>query len=68
VQGLLLTRNAVSPGTTAAEVMTSLIGFAVLYAILGFVMVKLFLRLARKGPVDEPDTGFEGAGDLSLTY
>ena len=42
VQGLLLTRDAVSPGTTAGEVTTSLTGFAVLYA-----MARLLFLYAR---------------------
>jgi cytochrome d ubiquinol oxidase subunit I len=68
VQGLLLTKNAVSPGTTSSEVLTSLIGFAVMYAVLGLVMAKLFVGLARKGPVDPPETAFAGEADFSLTY
>jgi cytochrome d ubiquinol oxidase subunit I len=50
VQGLLLTKNAVSPSTTVAEVLLSLIGFVVLYAILGAAMTRLFLRFIKEGP------------------
>jgi cytochrome d ubiquinol oxidase subunit I len=50
VQGLLLTKNAVSPSTTVAEVLVSLIGFVALYAILGAAMTRLFLRFIKEGP------------------
>jgi cytochrome d ubiquinol oxidase subunit I len=50
VQGLLLTEDAVSPGTTRSELLVSLTGFALLYAVIGTVIVSLFLRLAKEGP------------------
>jgi cytochrome d ubiquinol oxidase subunit I len=69
VQGLLLTEDAVSPGTTAGEVAVSLVGFAALYSVLGYAMVKLFVKLAKKGP-DElpPDHDVPGMRDIALTY
>jgi cytochrome d ubiquinol oxidase subunit I len=62
VQGLLLTEDAVSPGTTVAEVATSLVGFSLIYAFLGMVTSWLFLTLARRGPSSTV------TGDLTLTY
>jgi cytochrome d ubiquinol oxidase subunit I len=71
VQGLLLTEDAVSPGTTRGEVLTSLVGFASLYAILGFAAVWIVLRLVKEGPKPPPDVG-SGRDDidanLALTY
>lgn len=54
VYGQLRTASGVSPGTTTAEVLTSLIVFTLLYGALGFIEVKLFLTAAR-GPLPEPD-------------
>src|SRR5262249_13272666 len=62
VQGLLLTKDAVSPGTTSGEIATSLTGFVVLYAVLGVAMTWLFVRFAKEGP-KEP--GSDDGGDLS---
>jgi cytochrome bd ubiquinol oxidase subunit I len=50
VQGLLKTKDAVSPGLTTPEVLTSLTVFVVLYAIVGALLLKLFLGLVRQGP------------------
>jgi cytochrome bd ubiquinol oxidase subunit I len=56
VFGLLPTASGVSPGTTVAEVATSLSVFTVLYGALAVVEVKLLLRYARAGlPVDQPE-------------
>ena len=49
VFGLLPTASGVSPGTTGAEVITSLAGFTVLYGVLAVVEVKLMLRTVRGG-------------------
>jgi cytochrome d ubiquinol oxidase subunit I len=68
VQGLLLTRDAVSPGTSRAEIALSMAGLGVLYAGLGYVLVRLFLRLARQGPGGaRPATGAD-IDDLTLAY
>jgi cytochrome bd ubiquinol oxidase subunit I len=48
VQGIMLTRNGVSPTVSATWVWISLIGFAALYAALGTVDFLLMLRYARK--------------------
>src|SRR5262245_12213773 len=69
VQGLLLTRDAVSPGTTVGQIAVSLTGFAVIYAVLGFVMVRLVVRLAKEGPGPlPPDHDVPGTRDLALSY
>jgi cytochrome d ubiquinol oxidase subunit I len=66
VQGLLLTKNAVSPSTTVAEVLLSLIGFVVLYAILGAAMTRLFVRFIKDGP--KPAVTETAKPDLALAY
>jgi len=48
--GLFKTADGVSPGLTSAEVIASLIGFAVVYGALAVVWVRLVLRLVRSGP------------------
>ena len=63
VFGLLPTSAGVSPGTTTAEVLATLIGFTALYGALAVVEVKLLLTYIRKGlpdadppqHVDDPD-------------
>jgi cytochrome d ubiquinol oxidase subunit I len=75
VFGLLPTASGVSPGTTAGEVITSLVGFTVLYGVLAVVEVKLMLRTIRGGlagtdapaPGSEPDDS-ESAKPLSFAY
>jgi cytochrome d ubiquinol oxidase subunit I len=68
VQGLLLTRDAVSPGTTVSEVLLSLIGFAVIYAILGAVMTCLFVRFIKAGPKPPHDADDAGDVDSDLLF
>ncbi|MCW2799217.1 MAG: cytochrome ubiquinol oxidase subunit [Aeromicrobium sp.] len=55
VFGLMPTAAGVSPGTTAAEVLTSLIGFTALYGVLAVVEVKLLLKYIQAG-LPEVDT------------
>jgi cytochrome d ubiquinol oxidase subunit I len=50
VYGLLRTSDAVSPGVSAAEMLTTLIGFTVLYALLAVVEVRLMVKYAKDGP------------------
>ncbi len=50
VQGLLLTRNAVSPSVSAWSVGITLAGFTLLYGILAAVEGWLMFRAARSGP------------------
>jgi len=69
VQGLMLTRNANSPLVSTAQVAGTLIGFTLIFTVLGGVALWLFLREARKGVHDEPLTP-DGADvpDLTLSY
>jgi cytochrome bd ubiquinol oxidase subunit I len=50
VQGLLLTRNAVSPTVSAWWVGISLVGFTALYGVLALVEARLMIRAAQAGP------------------
>ncbi|HSP70996.1 MAG TPA: cytochrome ubiquinol oxidase subunit I [Gaiellaceae bacterium] len=61
VQGLLLTRNAVSPSVSAWSVGITLAGFTVLYGILAAVEGWLMFRAARGGP--DPAGSLVTAGD-----
>ncbi|WP_114907950.1 cytochrome ubiquinol oxidase subunit I [Ornithinimicrobium murale] len=49
VFGLMGTSSGVSPGTTVAEVATSMIGFTLLYGVLAVIEVGLILRYTRAG-------------------
>jgi cytochrome d ubiquinol oxidase subunit I len=53
VFGQLRTADGVSPGVSGGEVLTSLIAFASLYAVLAVVEVGLMLRGIRAGVGDE---------------
>jgi len=56
VYGVLRTRDGISIGPGTGAVLITLVGFTLLYAALGVVAVRLFLRIGREGPVpDEPD-------------
>ncbi|GAB2612786.1 cytochrome ubiquinol oxidase subunit I [Kribbella endophytica] len=78
VFGLMPTSAGVSPGTTSAEILTSLIGFTVLYGVLAVVEVKLMLKSIRAGlagtspPADpdgpDSDDGSAEAKPLSFAY
>ncbi|MEW2547108.1 cytochrome ubiquinol oxidase subunit I [Streptomyces sp. NPDC047002] len=50
VYGVLRTSDAVSPGVSTAEVLTSLIVFTLLYGILAVVEVKLMVKYVKAGP------------------
>ena len=50
VNGLMLTSDGVSPNVSAGKVLFSLITFSTIYAILGAVMVYLFIRVIKQGP------------------
>ncbi|MES4887033.1 cytochrome ubiquinol oxidase subunit I [Streptomyces sp. NPDC096012] len=50
VYGVLQTRDAVSPGVTQGEVLTSMVVFTTLYAILAVVEVKLLAKYVKAGP------------------
>ena len=49
VFGLMGTSSGVSPGTTTAEVATSMIGFTLLYGVLAIIEVGLIVRYTRAG-------------------
>ena len=51
VYGMVKTSDAVSP-VAASQVMTSLIGFVVVYSLLGLAGFTLIIKHARKGPQD----------------
>jgi cytochrome d ubiquinol oxidase subunit I len=68
VQGLLLTRNAVSPSVPAWEVAISLIGFTLLYTVLGVIDGWLMIRYAKEvPPAASPDQPAE-TGNLAMVY
>ncbi|MFI8824173.1 cytochrome ubiquinol oxidase subunit I [Streptomyces sp. NPDC053431] len=50
VYGVLRTRDAVSPGVSQGEVLTSMIAFTLLYAVLAVVEVKLLVKYVKAGP------------------
>ena len=50
VYGVMKTSDAVSKAISVPQVMGSLIGFTLLYALLGFVDIYLLTKFARKGP------------------
>ncbi|MFF5534442.1 cytochrome ubiquinol oxidase subunit I [Streptomyces cinerochromogenes] len=50
VYGVLQTRDAVSPGVSQGEVLTSMAVFTALYAILAVVEVKLLVKYVKAGP------------------
>ncbi|MFF9770178.1 cytochrome ubiquinol oxidase subunit I [Streptomyces sp. NPDC053086] len=50
VYGVLQTRDAVSPGVSQGEVLTSMAVFTALYAILAVVEVKLLAKYVKAGP------------------
>ncbi|MER7246898.1 cytochrome ubiquinol oxidase subunit I [Kribbella sp. NPDC000426] len=64
VFGLMQTRDGVSPTVGAGSVLTSMITFTVLYAVLAVIEVALLLRFARIVPavpdpdLSEPDAAF----------
>ena len=70
VFGMLPTASGVSPGTTSSEVLTSLIGFTLLYGGLAVVEVKLMLRSIRPGlaPVTPDDAPDDSDKPLSFAY
>jgi cytochrome d ubiquinol oxidase subunit I len=60
VQGLLLTRNAVSPSVSTTMVAVSLGIFVLLYAVMGVVDLLLMLRYARR---ELPGASGDGPGE-----
>lgn len=56
VYGVLKTSDAVSASLAVGQVVGSLIGFTLLYGLLGFIDIYLLAKYARKGP--EEDVSF----------
>ena len=54
VYGLLRTGAGVSPAVSTADVVTTLVGFVLVYAVLGAVDAALMVRAARR-PLGEPE-------------
>ncbi|SEU08925.1 cytochrome ubiquinol oxidase subunit I [Paenibacillus sp. NFR01] len=50
VFGLMTTEDSVSPNVSAGSVLFSVISFTAIYAILGAVMIGLFIKVIKKGP------------------
>ncbi|MFG3364357.1 cytochrome ubiquinol oxidase subunit I [Streptomyces sp. NPDC090032] len=68
VYGVLRTKDAVSPGVSQGEVLTSLIVFALVYAVLAVIEVKLMVKYVKQGPPElteadlNPPTKIGGPG------
>lgn len=50
VYGVLRTRDAVSPGVSQGEVITSMVVFTLLYAVLAVIEVRLLVKYVKAGP------------------
>ncbi|MCE3204126.1 cytochrome ubiquinol oxidase subunit I [Paenibacillus sonchi] len=50
VFGLMTTEDSVSPNITSGQVLFSVVSFTAIYAILGLVLVGLFIKVIKKGP------------------
>jgi cytochrome d ubiquinol oxidase subunit I len=46
--GISTTADGISPGLTSAEVLTSLLGFALVYGVMAVVWLRLIRHLARQ--------------------
>ena len=72
VFGLMSTAQGVSPGTTTGEVLTSLIGFTVLYGVLAVVEMRLLLTYIKDGlpeiEDDSTDDHDDHDGPLAFAY
>jgi cytochrome d ubiquinol oxidase subunit I len=65
VYGLMRTEDAASP-VAASQVATTLIGFVVVYGLLGLAAFYLIFKYARRGPVGEPgEPAFSGGKESS---
>ncbi len=67
VFGLFKTSDAVSPGVSTGEVLTTLIGFTLLYGVLAGIAGKVFLDTVRSGPKAEGEED-ESESALALAY
>jgi cytochrome d ubiquinol oxidase subunit I len=67
VYGLMTTATGVSPLATTFEVLTTMVGFTLLYGVLAVVMVGLVVRRVRAGlPEATDDKGFEHEAEPAL--
>jgi cytochrome d ubiquinol oxidase subunit I len=67
VFGLLKTDVANSPSVSPAEVWITLVGFTLIYGVLAVIAGRVFLKTARKGPV-EAGKAEEPGQELALAY
>ena len=68
VQGLLQTKDANSPLVTTAQVASTLIGFTLIFTVIGGIALWVFLREVGKGSTPEHTGEPDAAPDLSLAY
>jgi cytochrome d ubiquinol oxidase subunit I len=55
VFGLMQTKDSISPSVTGGQILFSLISFTLIYAVLGIIMVYLFVKSIKKGPYAKDD-------------
>jgi cytochrome d ubiquinol oxidase subunit I len=60
VYGLLRTKDAVTPSLTTGDVLVSLTGYVIVYALIISFGIHYIYKLLRQGPTDEAQ-GFQGA-------
>ena len=68
---MLKTSDAGSPSVSTAEILITLVGFTLLYAVLALIAGRIFLEKARKGPDPEGGEGDDSDSthdDLALAY
>jgi cytochrome bd ubiquinol oxidase subunit I len=68
VQGIMLTKNGISPTVSTAELWISVIVFVLLYGILGTIDLLLMLRYARKELPPLPDPAAEAEPVPAMEY
>ena len=68
VQGIMLTRNGLSPSVSTTELWISVIGFFALYAVLGTIDVILMLRYSRKELAPPPAQAEQGEPVPAMEY
>ena len=70
VQGLMQTKDANSPLVSTAQVASTLIGFTLIFTVIGGIALWLFLRYVSKGaaPESAPEPDAADVPDLTLAY
>jgi cytochrome d ubiquinol oxidase subunit I len=68
VQGIMLTRNGLSPSVSTTELVISLVVFVALYAILGTIDLVLMLRYSRKDLPPAPAESESGKPIPAMLY